>query len=185
MDTRDISRLNIKFGKFLDPFLLLGALIIVFTSIIAIKSLTPRTFTGEKMPSVLGVTEETEDEPFQLIGGNHNYITSEKLEEISSNHFKYTTVINKKDAGVISKPIIKIKDVKDFKAQLTYTNSTNSKVSLVDKTNNTSHLIKEKNNLYTPNIPLNDSSKEIFLLIEDDKSVFFKQYLEIHFFLNL
>ena len=185
MDKRDISRLNLKFGKFVDPLLLLFTLAIILTSIISVKNLTPRTFAGKEMPDVLGVEDRLEIGEINLIEGDHNYISSEKLEKTAENQFKYTSLIKKRDAGTISKPIILIKNTEILKAKINYSNATTSKISLVDEGNNTSYIIKENNNLYTPEIPLNENSGEIYLMIEDTKSVFFNQYIEIDFFLNL
>ena len=185
MDKRDISRLNLKFGKFVDPILLILTLAIIFTSVISVKNLTPRTFAGKEMPDVLGIEDGEEKGEITLIGKGHNYITSEKLEKTGDNQFKYTSLIKKREAGTISKPIILIKDTELLKAKINYSNTTFSKISLVDKSNNTSYIIKENNELYTPDIHLNENSREIYLMIEDTKSIFFNQYIEIDFFLNL
>ncbi len=186
MDRREISRINVKFGKFLDPFLILGILLILTISILAVDSLSPRTFSKEQMKNVLGIQEESIVD-FELIRGNHNYITSERLDEISKNYFKYTTVVVKPPEGRISKPIIKIRGIQkdtNVKIHLNYTNLNNSKISIFDKSQNTSYILQQNSQNYTQNINLTQNSDTLYLIIENSRPVFFNQYIEINFFLN-
>lgn len=184
MDQREISRIKIKFGKFLDPFIILTTVLIILLSILSVRSLTPRAFLQQESPNVLGVEESFEEGSLELVQGEHNYITSETLKKTTSNLFKYTTIVKPRELGIISKPIIKIENVESLKIQLAYTNSTNSKISLFDKNNNTSYILQNLNQTYSPNIEINEKSETIYLLVENSKSVFFNQYIEINFFLN-
>ena len=186
MDRREISRMNIKFGKFLDPFLILGILLILTVSILAVGSLSPRTFSKEQMANVLGI-QEGDAVSFELIRGTHNYITSENLEELSKNHFKYTAVVNKPPEGRISKPILEIiglQDAAQLKIHLNYTNLNNSKISIFDESRNTSYIIQKNSQNYSQNIDVNQNAGPFYLVIENSRPVFFNQYIEINFFLN-
>ena len=187
MDRREISRMNIKFGKFLDPFLILGILLILTISILAVGSLSPRTFSNEQMANVLGIQKGDAVE-FELVRGNHNYITTENLEEISENHFKYTAIATKPPEGRISKPIIKIIGLQEdsiLKTHLNYTNLNNSKISIFDESQNTSYIIQQNSHNYSQNIEVNQNTDTLYLVVENSRPVFFNQYIEINFFLNL
>ncbi len=186
IDKRELSRINIKFGKFLDPFLILAILFILTTSILAVSSLSPRTFSKEQMANVLGIQEDSEIN-FKLIRGSHNYITSENLEEISKNHFKYSTLVTKPPEGRISKPIIQIDNLykeKELKIRLNYTNLNNSKISIFDESQNTSYILQKNSQNYSQNINIDQNTKDLYLVVENSRPVFFNQYIEISFFLN-
>lgn len=178
--------MNVKFGKFLDPFLILGILLILTVSILAVGSLSPRTFSKEQMANVLGI-QEGDNVNFELFRGNHNYITSENLEELSKNHFKYTTVVTKPPEGRISKPILKIIGLQEdanLKVHLNYTNLNNSKISIFDESQNTSYIIQKNSQNYSQSIDVNQSTGTFYLVVENSRPVFFNQYIEINFFLN-
>ena len=181
MDQREISRLNMKFAKFLDPLIILTVVAIICTSVIAVFNLSPRAFSQKEALEILGVDTEPK---LELIHGGHKYITNENLQKISNNHFKYSTFIQERRSGKISKPIVKIQGTQDLKIQIVYTNSKTSKISLVSESDKTSYLIQENTYSYSPNININSQTEEMYLLVENTKPVFFKQYIEINFFLN-
>ncbi len=186
IDKRELSRINIKFGKFFDPFLILAILFILTTSILAVNNLSPRTFSKEQMANVLGIQEDSEIN-FTLIRGNHNYITSENLEERGKNHFKYTTLVTKPPEGRVSKPIIQIDGLyeeKELKILLNYTNLNNAKISIFDESQDTSYILQKDSQNYSQNININQNTNNLYLVIENVRPVFFNQYIEINFFLN-
>jgi len=187
MDRRELSRINIKFGKFFDPFLILAIISILTISVLSVRSLSPRTFSQEEVANVLGI-QEHDEVSFELIRGQHNYITSEKLEEVAQTHYKYTTLVIKPTEGRISKPIVKLEGLKTnaiLKAHLTYTNSNNSKISIFDESTNTSYILQKHSQNYSHNIEINEQSDTFYLVLENTKPIFFNQYIEIAFFLNL
>ncbi len=187
MDIRELRRINLKFGKFLDPFLILAIIAILTFSILSITNLSPKSFSQGQKANVLGVQDSTEIS-FELIRGAHNYITSEKLRQITPTHLKYTTLLKKPPEGRISKPIIKIEGLQEdavLKAHLTYTNSTNSKISIFDKSRNTSYVLQDRLVNYSPNIKINSKTDTLYLMVENPKPILFNQYVEIAFFLNL
>lgn len=182
MDKREILRLNMKFGKFLDPILLLTIVGLVCISILAVFNLTARTHSAQEATSVLGV--DTEEPRMKLIQGKHSYITDEKLERISESHFKYTAFIQKRPSGKISKPILHISQGNALKVQVAYTNSNTSKISLVNDKSKISYLVQNKVQSLSPDIKLGNTEDIFYLLVENENPVLFKQYLELNFFLN-
>ncbi len=187
MDQREISRINMKYGKFLDPFMVI-CLVLVFTfSILSVRSLTPRSFSYEQRTNVLGVQQEEGEFNFELIRGQHNYISNENLKEISPTHYKYSAFVKQAPKGRISKPIVKfeISEEADLKAQLIYTNATNSKISLFDERKNTNYILQQNTQNYSPNINIREKSNTYYLVIENEKPLYFDQYIEVSFFLNL
>ena len=181
MDKREILRLNMKFGKFLDPFVLLTIVGVICISILAVFSLTARTFPEQESTSVLGVDTEPK---IKLIQGKHNYITDEKLQKISEDNFKYTAFIQKRPSGKVSKPILHVNTGDNLKADIIYTNSNTSKISLVNDRSKISYLMQENTHNYSPNIKLSSKEEIFYILIENQRPVLFKQYIEINFFLN-
>ncbi len=184
MDEREISRLNMRFGKFFDPILLLTTITVICISVLAVLSISPRTFSKQEITDVLGAKDESTGPNLELIRGEHEYFTSENLQKISDTHFKYSTFINKRPSGKISKPILKIQGASDTKIQIAYTNSNTSKIFLVKGDGDTSYLLQKNSISYSPNINFQNQSEEIYLLVENAKPIFFKQYVEINFFLN-
>ncbi len=184
MDSRDLGRLNIKFGKFLDPVVIVLTIATIFVSIASVNNLSPRTFSKDEEKSVLGITTDNESKMLELVGGEHNYITSENLKEITPENFQYSTLVKKRSLGKYSKPILNTKGTKEIKVQLAYTNSNNSKISLVDEANGISYILQDKGVSYSPMITLNSNSKSIYLLVENSQNVHFNQYIEINFFVN-
>lgn len=185
MDKRDIERMNIKFGKFLDPFLMLAIIMIISISLLSVRSLSPRAFSQEEFNSVLGVQEKSKGE-VNFVQGEHRYITSEELKQINPTHFKYTTFVKKPPKGRISKPILELEKFGSettLRIQLTYTNSNNSKISIFDEKNKTNYILQEGNRKYTQDIKLNNSHT-LHLAVENTKPVFFDQYIELNFLLN-
>ncbi len=154
MDKRDVERINIKFGKFLDPFLMLAIIMIVFVSLLSVKSLSPRTFSQEEFKSVLGVQDNSQGE-INFVQGEHRYIASEELQQINPTHFKYTTFVKKPPKGRISKPILELEKFTSdatLRIQLTYTNSNNSKISIFDEKSKTNYILQEGSRKYTQDI---------------------------------
>ncbi len=187
MDKRKVSRINMKYGKFLDPFVVIGLVLILTFAVLSVRSLTPRTFSYDQRPSILGVQQQEGEFNFKLIRGEHNYISNENLKEISSTHFKYTAFVKQAPKGRISKPIVEfeISEEADLKAQLIYTNATNSKISLFDERKNTNYILQENTQNYSPNINIREKSNTYYLVIENEKPLYFDQYIEVSFFLNL
>ena len=186
MDRREISRINVKFGKFFDPLIILLIFVILTVSVLSVRNLSPRTFSQEQRDAVLGV-QENGKVSFDLVRGNHNYITTENLEEITENHFKYTTLIKKPPQGRISKPVIKLEGLQEeteIKIYLNYTNLNNSKISIFSESNNTSYILQQDRQNYSQKFVSNQKSDLLYLVLENSRPVFFNQYLEINFFLN-
>jgi len=183
MDERDKARIDLKFGKFTDPFVIVMILTLVFLSILAVTNLTPQTHPsrGEK---ILGITEDSRNH-LELVEGKHNYIVEENLEQISKKHFKYTTFIKPNMQPRISKPILEINnDYKNMRSKVFYSNDSNFRVSLIDIENEVSYLMIDQKERYTQNIPIQDTGPTLYLAIENTQPVFFSQYIEIHFFLE-
>ncbi len=186
MDRRELSRINVKFGKFLDPFLILLVIMILTTSVLSIQNLKPRTFSKEQFAHVLGVQEEN-NVNLELISGDHRYITNESLKEINDTHYKYTAFVQKPPEGRISKPILKFKGINDemeLRTHLVYTNSNNSKISIFSESQNINYVLQEKKQNYTPNIQINSAKDTFYLVIENPTPIYFNQYIEVSFFLN-
>lgn len=187
MDKRDLGRFNIKYGKFFDPLVILMIAVMITTPVLAVKNLSPRVLPADEISDVLGVQESEESINFELIRGEHNYITSEKLKEISPNNFKYTTLVKKPPQGRISKPIIEIEGInKDavLKTELMNSNSHNSKISVYDNSSETNYILQEKLNTYSQNIKVNKNTDTFYIVIENENPVLFNQYIELRFFLN-
>ena len=186
MEERQKARINLKFGKFADPFAIVLILAICTLSILSVSNLTPQTHStrGDR---ILGVTEESKDY-LQPIYGEHNYITEENLDRMSESHYKYSTFIKPNMKPRISKPILQINskdnNYQKLKSKTFYSNDSNSRVSLVDANNNTSYLILNNGQRYTQNLPLEKTGSKLYLAIENTQPVFFNQYIEIHFFLE-
>lgn len=174
-----------KYGKFLDPFVVIGLVLILSFTVLSVRSLTPRSFSYEQRASVLGVQEEEFN--IELVRGEHNYISNENLKKINPTHFKYTAFIKQPPQGRISKPIVDIAtgDEAEMKVQLIYTNASNSKVSIFDKHRNTNYILQKDTNKYSPNINVREKNNTYYLVIENEKPVYFNQYVEVAFFLNL
>ncbi len=187
MDKRDIDRFNIKYGKFFDPLIILVIVVMIATPVLAVKNLSPRVLPEGEISDVLGVQDGEESVDFELIVGEHNYITSEKLNEISPSHFKYTALVKKPPQGRISKPIVEIQGLnKDavLKTELMNSSSHNSKISVYDSSGDTKYILQEKLNSYSQNIKVNKNTDTFYLVIENENPVLFNQYIELRFFLN-
>jgi hypothetical protein len=188
MDKRDLLRAERKFGKFFDPLVILLIICTFSVSILSLRSLTPRTFSNDaKQKNVLGLEEGVDILKLEGIFGSHEYITSENFTQISPTHYKYTSLIKSTPAGRISKPVVKILHLdkeESLKIQLAYTNSNTTKISIVDKENNTRYILKEKGLTHFQSIDKMNTSKILYLSLENEKPVFFNQYLEINFFVN-
>ncbi len=181
MDKRKILRLDIKFGKFLDPILIVLLIFIFTITTLTVINLSPRDHS-EKNQKVLGVLSDTSPLNIKPVYGEHKYITEENLEQISPNQFKYTTFIKKNIKPRISKPIIQINNPKhtQIKAYLTHTNTANSKISIVES--KTSYILKNQEKTYSQSIDIKEDQTIIYLLIENPYPILFNQYIEIQFF---
>jgi hypothetical protein len=184
MDRRRIERMNLKFGKFLDPVLMLAIILVFVVSLLSVRNLTPRTFSQEMKETILGITEPNKTIPIKLILGEHAYITQEILTTINDHYFKYTAFVKKPLKGRVSKPIIEIQNSESMKVQIQYINSNSSKIAIFQESKSTNHILQENNKVYMPEITFDQEKDTLYLSIENTKSVLFDQYVEIDFFLN-
>jgi hypothetical protein len=184
MDKRKFLRFNLKFGKFIDPILLLGILIIFAISITSVLNLSPKTHLISNL-DILGVADSSAPITLKPIYGEHRYIRDENLEKISSSHFRYTTFVNKNMESRISKPIIRMAQSDEDVAlivHLVYTNARNSRISIVET--QTNYIIKENGFKYAQKIMPENQVTTLYLVIDTEKTIFFDQYIEIDFFLE-
>lgn len=185
MDKREILRFNLKFGKFFDPVIMLLIITILSVSILSFRNLSAQSLTQNE--TVLGVQSENQPK-IALIKGEHNHIHSEKLEQKSSNHFTYTCFVQKAPKGRISKPIFQLSNLEQeisFTAQVMYSNSRNSKISIFKEETNTTQILQKNGQQYTQNIEVDSNTEKLYLIVENERPVFFNQYVQIDFFLNL
>ncbi len=184
MDKRKILRFNLKFGKFLDPILLLGILGIFAIAITSVFNLSPQTYSVSEL-DILGVADDSAPITLKPIYGDHQYIRDENLDQISSSHFRYTTFVNKNMQSRISKPIIRMGQTDEdvgLVVHLVYTNAKNTRISIVES--QTNYIIKEDRLKYSQKIVPENQVTTLYLVIDTDKTIFFDQYIEIDFFLE-
>lgn len=190
MDKRDIKRIQMKFGKFLDPFVIVVIIAVFSLSALSLVNLSPRTYTGFQK-DVLGAT--TENSSFNVtiekVGGKHNYISNEILNKISPTHYVYKAKVGSMGAGQYSKPIFRISATglqsQNLDFELLYSDSSKTKISLMDKASNISYILKDSDGkTYKQSTKVPSQETEYYLVLENTSYIFFDQIVEIRIFIT-
>lgn len=190
MDKRDIKRIQMKFGKFLDPFAIVAVVAIFSLSALSLVNLSPRTYTGFQKDVLGATTEETEfNVNIEKVGGKHNYISNEQLNKISPTHYVYKAKISSMGTGQYSKPIFKIAATglqsQNLDFELLYSDSSKTKISLMDKSSNISYVLKDSNGkIYKQSTKVPNQETEYYLVLENPSYTFFDQIVEIRIFIT-
>ncbi|WKZ31472.1 MAG: hypothetical protein QY318_01780 [Candidatus Dojkabacteria bacterium] len=108
MKSRELKRLQLKYGSLLDPFAIVLLIILYSIPILAVINLTPRirqSLTEGK--SVLGSQDNTAV-AVTNITGVHTVITNEEFDQILANRYEYSARLAVRDEGSYSKPFLKV-----------------------------------------------------------------------------
>lgn len=142
---RELRRYFNRYGKFVEPFMILALVMLFILPILSVKNLTPHTGKAPELNAenlnVLGV-EVGNGQPFEIyeVGGMHNYIQNEKLTKLDSGSYQFSTKILLRKAGLYNKPILQVSNPTqdDVTLELSLKDFENSSTQiglLVDKTN--------------------------------------------------
>lgn len=180
IDKREIKRLNIKIGKYLDPLALFLLFAVFILPALAVINLSPR---AKSVNNVLGAASKQELSVV-LVGGTHDYLNSEKLSFPNEKMTTYQAAILKHEKGEYSKPILQVKNTFNAPTNIEISGGTQtptgSPISLIfDNTEYT--LQDESGSPQTINIKVKEQSTNIMYLRFDSKtSIGFDENFELN-----
>lgn len=134
MERAKKSKLKNTIGKILEP-VALGLLALLFIiPTITVINLEPITGRLKDFTDVLGVTSGS-GVIVDIVGGTHQIISSERIQRISDEEYKYEAILTKRDSDFYSKPILQIRNNSDEDKTITFSgftiNPTRSEIGLI------------------------------------------------------
>lgn len=163
--------------QILEPFAL-GVLALIFIlPIITVMNLTPLTQKLSDL-NVLGVNTG-ENISIDLVGGKHEIFSSEDIQKIEDDHYQYTTIINKRESDIYSKPILIIRNRNTIPQTISLSGSTetNTKSEISVKLDKDEYILQDyTGQTTTQDIHLLPSEEiPVFLSVENISRVQFSE----------
>lgn len=166
------------FVKSLEPVALVLLLLLIILPVLTVLNLTPIT-RDLKKSNVLGLNTDSIGHSVKLVQGQHEIITSEKLNQLENKSFEYIASIGRRNKDTYSKPILKIKNeskgTKTFFLEGHTQVNTKSNISII--TNEQSYLLQDdKGQIMIQELVLPPSEEKIlFLSIKNENRVQFSE----------
>lgn len=200
-EKRNVKKVSKTVAPFFEPFAVVILLIIFSIPIAAVINLSPETRNQDT--NVLGVTSENKQAPIiddstditseqarlyegiklTAIGGTHRYITSEKIQEMDTQTYKYSAMLLKHDSSRYSKPILDIENLSDTPRTLQFsgTTETTGNTKLIVRVNNIDYVLQESDGtIFTHNILLEaNQMTTAFLAFQSDTDVQYNESVTI------
>lgn len=193
MEIKKKSAIGQKLGKFaiiLEPLGILATIVLFTIPTLAVINLSAETKYISATQEVMGTTDTDNSQKdslnIQLIGGIHQYISSETMEKDADETYTYHAKLAKRDAGSYSKPFITITNNTDSPINIYFTGrlSTDSKSKVGIIYNESNYLIQNTDGeiFKSPiSIPSGDAAI-LYVSVSNDSDVLFFDDLTIRIF---